>query len=111
MGCARISVCLLIKKILPGVIPRYTTLVFAGFTAIWTIVGILVTAFACSLPKPWNFVDNRKCIDVRAFVNYVSVTNIVSEVLLILIPLAIWNVRMSKKRTALVSLVFLARLR
>jgi hypothetical protein len=91
-------------------IPRYTTYVFAGFTAIWTIVGVFVTAFACSLPNPWNFVMNKKCIDVVAFVNYVSITNIVSEVLLILVPLAIWNVRMSKTRTATVSLVFLSRL-
>ena len=111
MGCARISVCFLIKKILPGRLVKWTTLIFAGFTLIWTIVGVCVTAFACKLPNPWVFVYAEDCIDVRAFVNYVCITNIASEGLLILIPLAIWNVRMSMTQTATVSLVFLARLR
>jgi hypothetical protein len=111
MGCSRISVCLLIKKILPGVIPKYTALVFAGFTTIWMVSGILVTAFACSLPHPWNFLGNARCNDAVAFVNYIAITNIVVEVLLVAIPLVVWNVRISTGVQASVSFVFLARLR
>lgn len=92
-------------------ISRYTTLTFAGFNFIWAIVGILVTAFACKLPNPWNFVRTEDCIDPRAFVNYVSISNIVLESLLVLIPLAIWNIRMSMVQTATVSLAFMGRLR
>jgi len=105
------SVCFLIMKILPGTLATYTTLIFAGFIFIWTIVGVIVTAFACKLPNPWNFLRAEDCIDPRAFVNYISISNIVLESLLVLIPLAIWNVRMSKSQTATVSLVFMARLR
>jgi hypothetical protein len=111
MGCSRISVCILIKKLLPGAIPKYTAIVFAAFTAIWTISGILVAAFACKPPHPWNFLRNRQCIDVVAFVNYIAITNIVVEVLLVIIPLVVWNVRISATRRASVSFVFLARLR
>jgi hypothetical protein len=111
MGCSRISVCLLIRKVLPGVVPRYTALVFAGFTSVWMVSGILVMAFACNLPHPWNFVENTKCLDVFAFVNYIAITNIVVEVLLVVIPLVVWNVRISTRRQASVSFVFLARLR
>lgn len=110
MGCARLSIILLIHKILPGPIPRYTTLAFAAFTAVWTIVGILVTAFACPLPNPWSFVQNKHCINVFAFVNYLGVTNIVSEVLLVLVPLAVWNVRMARGRTVGVAGVFGVRI-
>ncbi|KAF2825458.1 hypothetical protein CC86DRAFT_43418 [Ophiobolus disseminans] len=109
MGCARLSICILIHKILPGRIPHYTTVAFGTFTALWTVVGIFVTAFACHLPHPWSFVQNAHCINVVAFVNYVSVTNIISEVLLILIPLAVWNVGMSRSRTAGVGVVFAVR--
>jgi hypothetical protein len=110
MGCARISVCLVIRKVLPGLIPKYTALGFAGFTAIWTVSGIFATAFACSLPHPWRFVGNTNCYDVVAFVNYIGITNIVVEVLLVMIPLVVWNVRISATRRISVSLVFLARL-
>jgi hypothetical protein len=111
MGCARISVCLLIRKALPGVIPKYTTFAFAAFTALWTISGVLVTAFACRLPNPWNFLGNKKCYDVVTFVNYIGITNIVVEVLLVMIPLVVWNVRISATNRVSVSFVFLARLR
>lgn len=110
MGCARISVCLLIKNILPGPTSRCTALVFAGLSFLWTVSGILVSAFRCQLPRPWDFAGN-KCFDVIRFVNYVGVTNIVVEVLLIMIPLFVWNLRLTAGRRASVSSVFIARLR
>lgn len=111
MGCARISLCLLIKDILPGSIARFTALGFAAFTALWTITGVLVAAFLCSLPNPWQWDNGKKCIDVTSWVNYVGSTNIVVEILLITIPLCVWNVRTSAGRRMSVSLLFLSRLR
>lgn len=110
MGCSRISVCLVIRKVLPGRVPKYAALGFAAFTALWMVSGVLVTAFACSLPHPWNFIHNTKCYDVITFVNYIGVTNIVVEIILVVIPLVVWNVRLSASRRVSVSLVFLARL-
>ena len=111
MGCARISVCLLISKVLPGVVPKYTALVFAVFTVLWTVSGVLATAFACHMPDPWKFLEQRHCMDVITFVNYIGGTNIVVEVLLVMLPLIVWNVRLSAGRRISVSLVFVARLR
>lgn len=111
MGCARISMCLLTRKILPGIVSKYTALALAAFTAVWTVSGILVTSFACDLPHPWNFLENENCYDVVAFVNYIGITNIVAETLLVTIPLTVWNVRLSARKSISVSLVFLARLR
>lgn len=110
MGCSRISVCLLVKKILPGSCAKRTACAFAVFSLLWTISGILVTAFPCSLPNPWNILQN-KCINVVKFVNYVGITNIVVEVFLVMIPLFVWNLRLSAGRSVSVSCVFLARLR
>lgn len=112
MGCARISLCLLIKKILPGRTARITALGFAFFTAFWTVSGVLVASFPCSLPNPWQSSGQGKtCIDRFRFVNYVGSTNIIVEILLISIPLCIWNVRTSAGRRMSVSLLFLSRLR
>lgn len=111
MGCSRLSACLLIRKVLPGLVARYTALVFAAFTALWTITGMLASAFPCSLPTPWRFMGDTDCFDMVAFANYIAITNVVAEVLLVLIPLCLWNVRLSARRRTAVSLVFLARLR
>jgi len=86
-----------------------TALVFAGFTALWTISGVLVASFSCTLPEPWKHKD-RKCLDIVCWINYVGITNIVVEVLLISIPLCLWNLRTSAGRRTFVSLMFLARL-
>lgn len=111
MGCARLSLCILIKNIIPGSIARITALIFATFTALWTASGVLVTLFACSPPHPWQRKDNKACIDIVSWVNYVGATNIITEILLISIPLCIWNVRASAGRRMSVSLLFLSRLR
>ncbi|KAF2679779.1 hypothetical protein K458DRAFT_393619 [Lentithecium fluviatile CBS 122367] len=110
MGCARISVCLLIKKILPGSIASTSVMVFAGFTVLWTISGVFVTAFPCSVPNPWQFDFGKKCINLVKWINYVGITNIVVEILLVAIPLVVWNLRTSAGRRLSVSLLFLARL-
>ncbi|KAF1969253.1 hypothetical protein BU23DRAFT_429164, partial [Bimuria novae-zelandiae CBS 107.79] len=98
MGCARISLCWLIKSMLPGRTARITAFIFATFTALWTISGVLVASFSCSLPNPWQWSDSKTCIDARSWVNYVGSTNIIVEVLLISIPLCIWNIRTSAGR-------------
>ncbi|KAF2472368.1 uncharacterized protein BDR25DRAFT_312921 [Lindgomyces ingoldianus] len=109
MGCARISVCLLIKQILPGRTPKITALVFAVFSFIWSVSGVIVTAFPCHLPKPWDF-SSGKCYNIVKFVNYLGITNCVFEVLLVMIPLFVWNLRLTAGRRVSVSFVFLTRL-
>jgi hypothetical protein len=111
LGCARISLCILIKKILPGYTSRRTTSVFIGVTAIWTVTGVIVTAFPCSFPHPWQFGPEKKCFQLLKFVRYVCITNIVVEVLLVMIPLFVWNLRLDAGRRMSVSFAFVARLR
>ncbi|KAH7127193.1 hypothetical protein B0J11DRAFT_402434, partial [Dendryphion nanum] len=106
MGCARISVCLLIKKILPGTNAKYTAIVFAVFSALWTVSGVFVTAFPCTPPNPWES-QGKRCFNLLKFVNYIGITNIVVEVLLVSIPLFVWNLRLTAGRR--LSLSFLNR--
>ncbi|KAF2279114.1 uncharacterized protein EI97DRAFT_440579 [Westerdykella ornata] len=109
MGCARISVCLLIMKILPGRIAKCAALGFAIFSGLWTFSGVMVTVFPCPFPQPWHFLG-KQCIDVISFINYIGITNIVVEVILVIIPLVVWNIRLSAGRSISVSSVFLSRL-
>ena len=111
MGCARISLCILIKNILPGSTARITAIAFAMLTTLWSVSGVLVTLFACSLPSPWQSQDGTTCINVVSWANYVGSSNVVLEILLILIPLCIWNLRISARGRMSISLLFLSRLR
>ncbi|KAH7397296.1 hypothetical protein BKA66DRAFT_594692 [Pyrenochaeta sp. MPI-SDFR-AT-0127] len=92
VGCSCISVCLVVRKMLPGIVANYSALVLACFCGIWTVSGVLVSAFPCDLPAPWDFLRGNKCYNLEAFGNYIGTTNLAIEFLLIAIPLFIWNV-------------------
>lgn len=101
---------IVIRKILPGVVAKYTALVSASFTAVWTISGIIANAFPCNLPTPWTFIEPEKCYNLVAFVNYIGITNIIIETLMVILPLFIWNVRLSTAKCVSISVLFLSRL-
>ncbi|KAF1925078.1 uncharacterized protein M421DRAFT_264518 [Didymella exigua CBS 183.55] len=88
MGCAKIYLSLVVRKLFAGRFFEYTSVILAVFTAGWTLSGVLVAAFQCRMPVPWNVLDNE-CIDVAAFGNYLALTNVATEVLLVLVPIAL----------------------
>lgn len=111
MGCAKITMALVIRRLFSGRLFEHTSYVLALFTALWTISGVLVTAFQCRLPTPWDIIRTDECIDVLAFGNYLASTNIVTEVLLVMVPLAIWTQDTPIGNRLFVSAVFWLRLR
>jgi hypothetical protein len=110
MGCAKICLSLVMRKLFAGRLFEYTSVILAFFTGGWTISGVIVTAFQCRVPTPWNLLSNE-CIDTVAFGNYLASTNIATEVLLVLVPLAIWTQDASVGNRLYVSFVFWSRLR
>ncbi|KAF2009667.1 hypothetical protein BU24DRAFT_80507 [Aaosphaeria arxii CBS 175.79] len=109
MGCARLSMCFLIRKILPGCAARWAVVIFGTFSALWTIAGVLVSAFRCKPPNVWAK-SGDQCIDIVKFVNYTGISNIVVEILLVSVPLFVWNLRTTAGRRVSVSACFLSRL-
>ena len=86
-------------------------MILAMFTAGWTISGMLVTSFQCRLPKPWQADGANDCIDIAAFGNYLASTNMVTECLLVLVPLAVWCRGSPVGNRLYISVVFWSRLR
>lgn len=111
MGCAKIAICLVIRRLFAGLLFEYTSLILALFTAGWTVSGIVVTVFQCRLPTPWDILKTDDCIDIAAFSNFLASTNIATEALLVLVPLAIWTRDRSVGNRLYVSTVFFSRLR
>lgn len=56
---------------------------------IWTISATFVTAFECELPNPWSITSSDKCINLLAFWTYYGVFNIVTDIVLIVLPVSI----------------------
>lgn len=110
MGCSKIYLNLVMRKLFAGRAFEITSTILAIFTAGWTIGGVFVTAFQCHLPTPWSMLDNE-CIRVVAFGNYLASINVATEVLLVLVPLANWAQDNAVGNRFYVSAVFCTRLR
>lgn len=102
---------LVMQKLFVGRLFEYTSYILAFFTAGWTVSGIIVIAFQCRLPTPWDSLRTNECVDIVAFGNYLASTNIVIEVLLVLVPLAVWTQDSPVGNRLYVSAVFWFRLR
>ncbi|KAL8868305.1 MAG: hypothetical protein Q9174_005079 [Haloplaca sp. 1 TL-2023] len=50
---------------------------------------MFVIAFECKLPTPWSIASSGECIDLRAFWTYYGVFNIVTDIVLIVLPVSI----------------------
>lgn len=111
MGCAKIYLSLIMRKLFTGRLFEYTSVILALFTAGWTISGVVVTAFQCQMPTPWNVLNSKECIDTMAFGNYLASTNIATEIMLVLVPLALWMQDNSVGNRLYISAVFWSRLR
>ncbi|XPS72934.1 hypothetical protein M3J09_005090 [Ascochyta lentis] len=110
MGCAKISISLVIRRLFTGRLFEYTSTILGLFTAGWAVSGIIVTAFQCRLPTPWDVLERGHCIDIAAFGNFLASMNIATEVLLVLIPLAVWIKGTSVGNRLYVSATFFSRL-
>lgn len=111
MGCAKISMSIVIQRLFFRRLFECTSYVLAVFTAGWTLSGVLVTAFQCQLPTPWDLLQTSGCIDIIAFGNYLASTNLMTEILLVLVPLAVWTQSTPIGNRLYVSIIFWVRLR
>ncbi|KAF3037408.1 hypothetical protein E8E11_004495 [Didymella keratinophila] len=109
MGCAKICLSFFMRKLFAGRLFEYTSSILVILTAGWTISGMIVTAFQCRMPIPWDVLSSE-CIDIIAFGDYLTSTNIATEILLVLVPLAIWTQESSVGNRLYVSAVFWSRL-
>lgn len=76
----------------------------------WGVATVLANAFQCSLPKPWDTVEGH-CFDVFAFWIGVGSIDILTDVILILIPFWMFrNLQMRTSRKIIVLLAFTCRI-
>lgn len=107
-GCAKLSVCLLIRQLSNHGWMRKAIFSLTGLVALWILSGALVTAFQCPLPKPW---DSEGCPATRRVYIYNSIMNIITDVALCVLPIAMMlEVQTTAQRKVVVTLLFGSRI-
>jgi len=78
--------------------------------SLWGITAIFAAAFQCSTPNVWDYVHER-CFDRLVFERYLAVSNIITDAIVIGLPLTIIiPLKTSWSRRLLVASCFLARI-
>ncbi|KAI1099539.1 hypothetical protein F4804DRAFT_79623 [Jackrogersella minutella] len=108
LGLAKLSVCTGLTALSPDTSHRRLTSAFVIAVVLWSSVAFIGTAFQCGGHGPWEneMRADIKCLDRHAFLEYVGITNILTDAALIALPTTvIYPLKMSV-RTRLTVLSF-----
>ncbi|KAI1418305.1 hypothetical protein F5Y13DRAFT_196110 [Hypoxylon sp. FL1857] len=111
LGLAKLSVCAGLTALSPETGHRRLTGVFVVAVIIWSLVAFIGSAFQCGSHGPWEPGSGIKCVDKHAFLEYVAITNILTDVALIALPTAvIYPLKMSVRTRITVLSFFSVRI-
>ncbi|KAI0468729.1 hypothetical protein F4859DRAFT_490137 [Xylaria cf. heliscus] len=88
LGFAKLSVCASLFEFSPNRTHRRINSVLIIIIIFWILSSELGTAFQCGSRHPWEQ-GRASCINLHAFLSYVEIANIITDVALVLIPIAI----------------------
>ncbi|KAK3329252.1 hypothetical protein B0H66DRAFT_17472 [Apodospora peruviana] len=114
LGFAKLSVCACYVSLIPAndMFHRRWSLAMASVVTLWTIAFSFAAAFRCGIRPWWNHThdDSITCLDQSAFLQGVSITNILTDAGLVAIPISLFAPLKLPLRTRLTSvLIFSAR--
>ncbi|KAI1455335.1 hypothetical protein F4805DRAFT_275624 [Annulohypoxylon moriforme] len=114
LGLAKLSVCTGLTTLSPDTSHRRLTSVFVIAVVTWSLVAFIGTAFQCGGHGPWEEGD-IKCLDrlpaQHAFLEYVGITNILTDAALIALPTTvIYPLKMSVRTRITVLSFFSVRI-
>ncbi|GAW20776.1 hypothetical protein ANO14919_102870 [Xylariales sp. No.14919] len=110
VGFSKLSVCMSLFALSPDRIHRRLTVAVFLIIVMWILTSVFVTAFQCGSHKAWDKIKNS-CIDQHAFLDYVGISNILSDVALIAVPIVIvYPLKMAFKTRATIIALFSSRI-
>lgn len=110
LSCTKLSVVALLWSISPKALHRRWCFAIGVLVTIWTVTSVFVIAFQCQIPKTWEL-NGKKCISEIAFWSYFETVNIITDLMLILLPLSIvWVLQARKARKAIIFGCFAVRI-
>jgi hypothetical protein len=82
---AKISILLFIRRLTPSQNAARLCWTFFTFLVLWGTSSLFVWLFACGLPTPWLY-DSNHCINLEAFTRTTVVIDMVTDLLLVALP-------------------------
>jgi hypothetical protein len=82
-----------------------------GVVSLWAVAGIIVLAARCGATFPWNITSTNQCINLRTFWIGMAPVDVLSELVIIVIPILMMipvQVAVSKKAVIVVAFSFRA---
>ncbi|KAH7190685.1 hypothetical protein BKA60DRAFT_230217 [Fusarium oxysporum] len=64
---------------------RWIVLGFEAVVGWWGASALIINLFQCELPTPWIYTNDKRCIDRTAFWTYYSITNITTDIGIIIV--------------------------
>jgi hypothetical protein len=105
----KVSVLLLLRRLAVDKLQKTIALFTIGVVALWAVAGIVVLAARCGAHIPWNITSTDQCINLRTFWIGMAPADILSELVMIMIPVMMMipvQVAMSKKAVIVVAFLF-----
>lgn len=106
LALAKLSVCAGFNALSPETGHRRMTLMFVILVIVWAVVAFFGTAFECGSHGTWETGDNISCIDRRAYLEFVDITNIITDAALIALPVVVVYPLKMALRTRIIVLSF-----
>ena len=106
---AKVSVLLLLQRLAVDKTHKKIALYTIGVVALWAAAGIIVLAARCGATFPWNITSTGRCINLRTFWIGMAPVDVLSELVIILIPILMMipvQVAVSKKAVIIVAFLF-----
>ncbi|KAI0475479.1 hypothetical protein GGR56DRAFT_646137 [Xylariaceae sp. FL0804] len=105
LGLSKLAVSESLGALSPDKKHRYWTLTLRIGIILWTATSFLTTAFQCGTQGPWN-TPASGCINKSAFLDYVGVTSLLTELGLVVLPIVIIYPLQMALRLRLIILTF-----
>ncbi|KAH8882452.1 hypothetical protein GQ53DRAFT_812119 [Thozetella sp. PMI_491] len=105
LGLAKLSICACYLALSADHSFRRTTQALGLFIILWTLVSFLGSAFRCGLNGPWD--ESTHCADQQAFLSFVGITNILTDVgLIVLAVVLFWPTSFPLQTRLMIILLF-----
>ncbi|KAK5170646.1 uncharacterized protein LTR77_005235 [Saxophila tyrrhenica] len=94
VALAKASTLLLISRLATAKLHLRTVQALSAIVIAWTLAASFGSAFACQMPRPWNFQSGR-CFDIATFWYIMGAVDIAGDLALIMLPgWVVWDLRM-----------------
>ncbi|KAI1823339.1 hypothetical protein F4861DRAFT_335501 [Xylaria intraflava] len=101
LGCAKLSVCTGLYTFSIDQTHRVVNATLIVATILWMLSSFLGIAFQCGSHTPWD-TDGATCVNLHALFSYVDIVSIITDVALVIVPIAIISPLQMTLRTRII---------